>query len=404
MIWISLLSAIALSPSSQQPVELEGKGTPDDYVLRELGFAHAGLIDGLCIVEAKGRVGEKRRGSENSSNSTSDFVKDIFIEKTVVVDGPNKGSARNLVTFDDAWKIGPNGGGGAGIWVTTRPSFVVGKRYLALCSKPVDGKLYQPFNLFEAKFQREGRMVYADQANELSLLNAFPTAETHLPPINDPAQRLINALIDTLPETHGWNRERLVHFLRSSNGFGFDSTKNSEDTDLTKRMREMAQKTSDLSLRADIYSILVSWRVLGSEGPMFSALMDMANDTTYKRDLPDPRFVRPGQYGEPAVGYSITFDHKRANNLASAASNEIVRHFLFEYGISHPSRADMASYVRMLDTEDKSFVDYIVLRTLASWEHLEDKRPIWGIPPGKKLQEVVNRDELITFWKKRYPL
>jgi len=165
----------------------------------------------------------------------------------------------------------------------------------------------------------------------------------------------------------------------------------------------MAKNSLEKTFRVDAYSVLVSWCVLGSEGPFFDALMDVANDPNFVGQLPvDPRFVSPGQFGQPPIGYQLNYDKARCNNLAATAKNGDIRRYLFEFGLDNPSKLMLATYVRMLDTEPKEFVDRVMLWKLAFISGLSGKLPVYGVPPGKSMQECINRQELVAFWKSKY--
>ena len=385
------------------------QGRPASYALDSFNFQHGNLIDCVCIVRAIGKSHLPRPSGTMATGVEKDFIRDISIEKGVVVDGSlPKGQTVSLVAFDppDDLPIGYTGPrGGSGIKVVRRPSFVVGQRYLVLGLKAVDGKLYQASNLSEPRFLKEGMFIESRAPNEVSLLTAFPTNESQLMVTKDPSERLINALVDALPAVHGWDRDRLNYFLDISGGFGYDKYDPHPDSPLTEKLRSIARTTSDKTLRVDAYSVLVNWCVLGSEGPFFTALMDVANDTSFERELPvNPLFVRPGMIGEPKFGYRIEYDTQRCNDLAATARNGDVRRFLFEFGIQNPTKASLSTYVRMLDTEPKEFVDRVMLRKLARLANIPDKMPVFGVPPGKVMQECINRQELVTFWKSKYGL
>ena len=396
-----LVSVIA---GSAQPVSSSADGDrPAAYALDSLYFQQAGLLDRVCIVQAKGQSRETRSAGNLEPGDQGAFARAVSIEEGMVVDGPGKGGIVRLVAFDppdDAQAPIPSAGGLSGGGVLRRPAFVVGGRYLALAIGSIDHRLVQPASLAEARYPKEGAYVRSTRADEASLLAAFPTDATALPDAKDPASRLVGALVDAIPAVRGWDRERLIYFLSNSHGLGYDRLTPHPEDAVTRRVQATAQAATDPTVRIAAYTVLVNWGILGSESSLFTALMDAADSPEPIRDLPDQPLSAYSGDGAPE-GYRIAYDRARANKLAASGRNDTVRRYLFEFTASAPTIADKKLYVRNLGLEPREFVDRVMLRRLADWDAEADKKPILVNLPGKG-QEARGRDELIAYWKAKY--
>ena len=397
------LLAILMSSASQAPPVPGGERpyTYARYTLDALDFRQADLIDRLCIVEAQGRSRESRATGDADLRHPQVRVADVSVEEGKVLDGLGKGRPVKLVAFDppDDPPPGTTQGGWSGGIVTRRPAFAVGKRYLALAVSPQEGRLYQPFSLDEPRFLKEGRYIAPGGRDELSLLAAFPTEATALPTDADPARRLLDALVDALTATRGWDRERLVYFLsRTGEGNGFDPR---PDAPAADRLRTLAKATRDSLVRLSADAVLVNWRVLGSEGPFLAALMDAADAPPLDFRLPDVPMFAIGHLSVPP-DYRVAYDRSRANRLAALAPNDVVRHYLFEHAAENPSPEDKALYARNLALEPAEFVDRVMLKRLAQWDG--EPAPVLTTPPGRVYPEAADRAALIAHWRAKYPM
>ncbi len=331
----SLLASLLVGSSSTYQ---RSAPTYAPYVLDTLYFRQAGLVDRLCIVEARGKIHESRSIGQRRPGSPEALMMDadVSAEEVKIVDGPGKDAVVRLVTYDPPGDVAPGstGTGGSGIPTVRRPSFVLGRRYLALALGQQDGKLYQPVSLAELRYLKESGFILPNGRDELSLLNAFPTEAYALPKAGDDSARLLYALMDALPAVRGWDRGRLIEFLHQSHGLGYDDSDPHPDDPATLRLRSIGQASTDPLIRLSAYTVLVNWRIVGSEGPFFTALMDAADASALDFELPyDPFFVQPGMPDHPAPGYRIDFDRQRARRLATAAKSEVIRNYLLKHAI-----------------------------------------------------------------------
>lgn len=375
---------------------------PYPYALDIMYFEQAGFLDRLCIVRAEEahQAGRMKDGETGDASTVT-----LSVERGTVVDGPGKGGTIRLVAYDAIPEPLPPGttqGGFSGIRHSRRPAFLVGWNYLALAAEPRDHVLYVPYSVDEARFLKQGGYVFPNVPSEAFLFNAFPTDATRLPDAKDPSARLLNALVDALPAVHGWDRDRLIKFLSFSGGLGYSDSGTHPDSAITRRLRAMAKAATDPILRVDALTVLMNWHIMGTEGPFFDALMEVADLPGFGGELPSTAFfTSPGWDGVPS-DYRLTYGFARARALASSARNGLVRRYLFEHAIVDPTPADKARYARQMDREPREFVDRVMLKRFAEWDGENDKEPVLKTPPGKFYGEAENHAALVTYWQAKY--
>lgn len=368
-----MISAVVLMTVLQASQMEEFVGQRNGLPLNEVGKAFQ--AEYVRVISGPARKQTKDRGGQ-----------DVFIDAYVAErEVSGKKTRFNLLAL-------ANGAVRAGIQLRR---LVPQSTYLAMTADPKDGVLTLDGLGSTTVKERQGS----------ALLAAFDFKNHTLGKVAG-EKALLTHLFQAAIQQNASEVQRTAHFLKASERSLYLATEpgaSQEEPDAaTGLIKAIHDPAREAAWRVQMASLLVDWRVRGSEQPYLQALLDLAPSASQDSDVPlSPlEFVPRAGVGSIKGYVQPTYDRRAIANAAASTTNDGLRAFLLrEVGELTPERQQQLIPLFRLNDEVTLKIlceifdrHYGLENTKVSIERKGNQGPkVWA-----------NRDSLLSYWRGRF--
>jgi hypothetical protein len=385
-----LLLATALTPVSTGPYFM--------WNLNGMNLKGAGLIDGVAIVRPLDSLGVWERQVQGGGGPTT--ARYLITEAEVIASFAFAPGQRIRL-------VNPH--------LSNRPtesqSYDTSKRYLVLATRQKEGKLHFLHEHLGMRDDHLGQeigqdsvstMVEASHPSEVAVMAGFTTRATTLAH-GEPRERILYALLDALRGASRRETVELAPFLWVTRPPQFQNSgiplSYAEDA-TALRIKEIAATLPPIE-RSHVLSILVEWRVRGSEQPFVDAVADAASDedphavvfSGVNLHFVPPHTPEAKDYRFPRV------PPERWLELVVGARNEAVRGFFLDRFTPKLPRDEQRVLFNAIEKMSPPHQD----RVLDILAYMNDE-PELRLTQATLPLETAAREELKALWRKRLGL